>query len=84
MATGARFTLNQTVEILRKLTGYTGKVEYAPERTGDIKHSLADISRARKALGYDPTVSFEEGLRRTVEWYRQQVASSLAATTPKR
>jgi len=47
-------------------------VAHGPERAGDIKHSLADISLAQKLLGYQPRVSFEEGLRRTVEWYRQQ------------
>ena len=72
VATGQRVDLNLTIEILRKLTGYTGKVTYGPERGGDIKHSLADISGARKHLGYEPKVSFAEGLRRTVEWYRAQ------------
>jgi nucleoside-diphosphate-sugar epimerase len=52
------------------LTDYTGDVEYAPERVGDIKHSLADISRAQQKLKYQPLVDFQEGLRRTVEWYR--------------
>jgi len=70
VATGHRFNLNQTIELLRPLTGYTGDVEYAPERVGDIKHSLADISRAQEKLKYHPTVDFQEGLRRTVEWYR--------------
>jgi UDP-glucose 4-epimerase len=70
IATGHRFNLNQTVEFLRPLTGYTGDVEYAPERVGDIKHSLADISRAQAKLRYQPLVDFQEGLRRTVEWYR--------------
>jgi nucleoside-diphosphate-sugar epimerase len=58
---------------LQKLTGYSGEAKYGPERGGDIKHSLADISRAESALGYQPKVEFEEGLRRTVEWYREQV-----------
>ncbi len=70
VANGQRVDLNQTIEILRKLTGYTGDVTHGPERSGDIKHSLADISRARKHLRYEPVVAFEEGLRRTVEWYR--------------
>ena len=70
IATGHRFDLNQTVELLRPLTGYTGEVEYAPVRAGDIKHSLADISRAQEKLKYQPSVDFQEGLRRTVEWYR--------------
>lgn len=70
VATGTRADLNETFEILKKLTSYSGKVNYAPEREGDIKHSLADISLAKKALGYEPKVNFEEGLKRTVEWYR--------------
>jgi nucleoside-diphosphate-sugar epimerase len=71
-ATGQRTTLNQTFEALKNLTGYSGTVKYAPERGGDIKHSLADISRAEKHLGYKVLVSFEDGLRRTVEWYKGQ------------
>ena len=50
IATGNRVTLNQTVEILRRATGYTGEVRYAAERSGDVKHSLADISRAKNLL----------------------------------
>jgi nucleoside-diphosphate-sugar epimerase len=70
VATGIRVTLNETVAILSKLTGYSGPVHHADERTGDVKHSLADISLARKALGYEPTVIFADGLLRTVEWYQ--------------
>jgi len=75
IATGHRFNLNETVELLRPLTGYTGDVEYAPERIGDIKHSLADISRAQEKLKYQPLVDFQEGLRRTVDWYRMSEAA---------
>ena len=71
VATGVRITLNEVVEVLRGITGYTGPVAYTPERAGDIKHSLADISLAGELLGYAPSVSLEEGLRRTVEWYRK-------------
>jgi nucleoside-diphosphate-sugar epimerase len=70
VATGQRVTLNETFQLLRGMTSYTGQPQYGPERGGDIKHSLADISRATKHLGYTPKVDFEEGLRRTVEWYR--------------
>jgi UDP-glucose 4-epimerase len=70
VATGRRITLNETIKALQKLTGYAGQPKYGPERGGDIKHSLADISKAEAALGYKPAVGFEEGLRRTVEWYR--------------
>jgi nucleoside-diphosphate-sugar epimerase len=71
VATGRRVTLNETFQLLRGLTSYKGQPNYGPERGGDIKHSLADISQAEKYLGYKPKVDFEEGLRRTVEWYRK-------------
>jgi UDP-glucose 4-epimerase len=72
VATGTRVDLNETFAILKKLTGYSGSLKYAAEREGDIKHSLADISRAERQLGYKPRVGFEEGLRGTVEWYRER------------
>jgi len=72
VATGTRVDLNETCQLLKKLTGYSGEVKHGPEREGDIKHSLADIARAKEAFGYDPKVSFEEGLRRTVDWYKTQ------------
>jgi nucleoside-diphosphate-sugar epimerase len=71
VATGAAVTLNQTFEILRGLTGYSGKQAYGEPRSGDIRHSLADIGLARQLLGYAPQVDFNEGLRRTVAWYRK-------------
>ncbi|HLK34077.1 MAG TPA: SDR family oxidoreductase [Terriglobales bacterium] len=81
IATGHQATLNQTVELLRPLTDYQGPVKHSAERAGDIRHSFADISLAQKNLGYRPKVAFEEGLRRTVAWYREQGASpSLLAT----
>lgn len=72
VATGRRVTLNETFKALQQLTGYSGEPAYGPERGGDVKHSLADISKAEAGLGYRPKVNFEEGLRRTVEWYRGQ------------
>lgn len=71
IATGERITLNQIFQELRSLTGYKGNPAYAPPRAGDIRDSLADITLARELLGYTPQVDFREGLRRTVEWYRQ-------------
>jgi UDP-glucose 4-epimerase len=62
--------------LLSEIIGYSGKPHYAEPRTGDVKHSLADISRAKAAFGYQPTVNFEEGLRRTVEWYKQSFAAA--------
>ena len=79
VATGTRITLNETFRLLKELTGYQGDCNYGPERDGDIKHSLADISLAGKHFGYKPTVDFREGLSRTVAWYRTQVASMAKA-----
>jgi nucleoside-diphosphate-sugar epimerase len=70
VAIGTRVSLNETFKLLQGMTGYSGQVKYGPERGGDIKHSLADISKAEAALGYKPSVNFEDGLRRTVDWYR--------------
>ncbi len=70
VATGSAITLNQVFAILCGLTAYSGEPAYAAPRSGDIKHSLADIGRARELLGYIPLVDFREGLRRTVEWYK--------------
>ncbi len=75
IATGHRFDLNETVELLKPLTGYSGDVNYEAERSGDIKHSLADISLAQQKLKYQPLVDFKEGLRRTVDWYRVSESS---------
>jgi len=71
-ATGRRVTLNQTFEALKKLTGFQGTAKYGPERSGDVKHSLADMTLTQKHLGYKVLVNFEEGLQRTVEWYKKQ------------
>src|SRR5271170_3018603 len=71
VATGRRITLNETFKLLQGLTSYSGQPRHEAERGGDIKHSLADISKAEAGLGYKPKVNFEEGLRRTVEWYRK-------------
>jgi UDP-glucose 4-epimerase len=71
-ATGQRTTLNETVDALKHLTSYKGTVKYEPERSGDIKHSLADMTQAQRHLGYTVLVNFEDGLRRTVEWYKSQ------------
>jgi len=67
---GGRFTLNRTLQLLEKFAGKPAQPRYDPPRDGDILHSQADISLARKLLDYNPRVGFEEGLRRTWEWYR--------------
>ena len=70
VGTAGRFSLNHTLELLGKVSGRPAKAKYDPPRTGDIRDSQADISLAEKALGYKPSVGFEEGLRRTWEWYK--------------
>jgi nucleoside-diphosphate-sugar epimerase len=71
-ATGRRTTLNELLEALKKLTGRTDvEAEYREPRVGDVRHSLADIERARAWLGYEPQVGLEEGLRHTLEWWKQ-------------
>src|ERR1700732_4092328 len=76
IATGTRFSLNQIYEMLGKIIGFSGPAKYAAPRTGDVRHSLADISLAQKHLSYLADVSFEEGLRRTVAWYDEQRAAT--------
>jgi len=74
IATGRSVTLNEIYTVLQELTGFSDEAQYGTKRAGDIVHSLADISRARRHLGYKPCVDLEEGLRRTVEWYRTREA----------
>jgi UDP-N-acetylglucosamine/UDP-N-acetyl-alpha-D-glucosaminouronate 4-epimerase len=73
VATGRRADLKETFAILRKIIGFQGDVKFGPERAGDVKHSLADISKTEKHLGYKPLVHFEAGLKKTVDWYRTQM-----------
>lgn len=70
VACGERTSLNQILDDLRKVTEVDVDLEYGPDRPGDVKHSLADISKARDILDYNPAVSAREGLRRSVTWYR--------------
>jgi nucleoside-diphosphate-sugar epimerase len=67
IACGERISLNVLVEILGEFAGHKVKPAYAPHRPGDIKHSLADIEKAQALLGFAPTVSVRDGLRRTWE-----------------
>jgi nucleoside-diphosphate-sugar epimerase len=69
VGTGTRFTLNETLRLLEKISGRNAQARYDPPRPGDIRDSLADVSLAKKILGYKPSVPFEDGLKRTWEWY---------------
>ena len=76
VACGWRTTLLEVVEIVGKIVGHEVQPRLSPARSGDIRHSLADITRAREILGYTAPVDFEEGLRRTVAWYRERAKSA--------
>jgi len=68
---GERITLNQLLDELQKIIGTNLKPEYKEIRAGDVRHSLADITRAENLLGYRPLVGLAEGLKYTVDWYRE-------------
>ena len=70
VATGGRISLNQLFEEMRRLIGADVRPKYTATRAGDVRDSQADIAKARTLLGYEPLVSFEEGLEKTVDWYR--------------
>lgn len=72
VACGVRTTLLEVIERVGELTGKKVKAIHEPARAGDVKHSLADITRARTVLGYTGGVGFAEGLARTVEWYKSK------------
>jgi UDP-glucose 4-epimerase len=81
VGTSGRFTLNQTLLLLGTISGNKLEAKYEPPRDGDIRDSQADITQAREFLGYDPQISFEEGLKRTYEWY--QSSQTKAEAKPK-
>jgi nucleoside-diphosphate-sugar epimerase len=71
---GGRITLNQAWRLVQELEGVSVAPEYGPPRAGDVRDSQADITEAVRDLGHAPRFSFEQGMRRTLEWYRQQQA----------
>jgi nucleoside-diphosphate-sugar epimerase len=70
VATGGRISLNRLFEVMRGIIGSPVESVHAEPRAGDVRDSQADIAKARALLGYEPTVSFEDGLTRTIDWYR--------------
>ena len=70
VATSGRISLNTLFNTVRDLVRSTVEPIYAEPRAGDVKDSQADISKAKRVLGYQPSVTFEAGLAKTVEWYR--------------
>jgi UDP-N-acetylglucosamine 4-epimerase len=71
IAKGEQTSLNELFDTLKNISGKDIRVTHGPERSGDIKHSLADISKARKLLGYNPSTSPADGLRKTFDWYKK-------------
>jgi nucleoside-diphosphate-sugar epimerase len=79
IACGARHTLVDVYRTVARIIGFPGEPLYQPPRTGDILNSQADISAAAEAIGYKPLVLFEEGLKRTVDWYRQELQTPVVS-----
>ena len=78
VAAGGRISLNRLYDTMKAIVGSQVKPVYAEARAGDVRDSQADISKARRLLGFEPAVSLEEGLRRTVEWYRSTRSEATA------
>lgn len=72
IAVGESFSLLELFEAIKKGTNSSADAIHREERAGDVKNSLADISSARKLLGYEPQVRFTEGIERTIEWFKQK------------
>jgi len=72
VAVGEQTSLNQLFEMIKEIAGSDLAPRYGPERKGDVKHSLADISKAKRFLNYNPGVTVRQGMKTTFEWYRQQ------------
>ena len=70
IATASRTSVNRLFKLLQNITQTNIQALYQPQRGGDVKHSLADISRAVKLIGYRPVIELETGLKLTVEWMR--------------
>jgi len=79
VACGQRYDLNFLILELSQILGVAPDVLRAPGRAGDVPHSLADISKARKLLGYEPEIDFREGLRRTVTWFQNEADRHFAS-----
>ena len=73
IASGTRVTINRLVELMIDASGIRRVVQHGPPRKGDVRHSLADISAARKAFGYQPAVTLEDGLKEYMAWARKEM-----------
>ena len=73
IACGQAVTVNQIIGMINDIVGKSVKPNYTEPRAGDVKHSLADISLAEKSIGYQPTISFKDGLELAIDWYRDNL-----------
>lgn len=73
IACGEKVTVNAIIRLINEIVGKDVAPTYAPARPGDVKHSLADITRARQTIGYEPVMDFREGLTRAIDWYRRNL-----------
>ncbi|MCL5281637.1 MAG: SDR family oxidoreductase [Planctomycetes bacterium] len=73
IACGEAVTVNAIIGMINRLLGRNVKPVYAPARPGDVKHSLADITAARKLIGFEPVTLFREGLEKSIDWYRRNL-----------
>jgi UDP-glucose 4-epimerase len=78
VADGRQTTLLQLLEILQEMLGKRVTPDFQPVRAGDVRESLADISKARRLLGYDPQSTLRQGLEQTIDYYRQYAERELA------
>jgi len=79
IGTEARISLNQTLQLLREISGNKLEAKYEPQREGDIRDSQADITLSRELLKFEPTVNFADGLRRTFDWYKESAEKARAS-----
>jgi UDP-glucose 4-epimerase len=75
IACGEAITVNAIIDMINNMVGKKIKPTYVPSRKGDVKHSLADISQAKKLIGFKPVISFKDGLKKAIEWYRVNLVS---------
>lgn len=73
IACGQRITVNAIIAMINETTGCSVSPNYLPTRAGDVKHSLADIHKAKMLIGYEPVVQFKDGLAKAIEWYRNNL-----------
>ncbi|MBU2567226.1 MAG: GDP-mannose 4,6-dehydratase, partial [Elusimicrobia bacterium] len=71
VACGSNYSIMDIAEAIAKVTGKKPEYKFTPSRKGDVRHTLADISKAKRHLGYDVSVDFSEGMKRTIEYFRK-------------